>query len=366
MKDNKKSNLRICTLTHHTVPNYGAVLQAFALQKAIKNLGYKSEILNYISERVQISYYLKFPKKGSIKKKISYFFKHSNFMKRKAVFDAFLNQYILLSKETYTKETLKESNQRYDLFITGSDQVWNLKLHQMDTAYMLDFVIDNRKKGSYAASFGYETIPNEYKEKTKELLNQFQYINVREESGKNIINELNISKPINVVLDPTLLLEVNDWKKFVIRRPSQKYVLVYDLINSEDIKNKASKLAEEYNYELINIHPDNFEISVQEFISLFYNASFVITSSFHGMAFSIIFNKEFYFCLNKNKINNNSRLIDLANSLGLEKRNLDYLIDFHTIQSINYKKVNQLLASLRDHSLSVLKNMINNREGGQL
>ena len=186
MKDNKKSNLRICTLTHHTVPNYGAVLQAFALQKAIENLGYKSEILNYISERVQISYYLKFPKKGSIKKKISYFFKHSNFMKRKAVFDAFLNQYILLSKETYTKETLKESNQRYDLFITGSDQVWNLKLHQMDTAYMLDFVIDNRKKGSYAASFGYETIPNEYKEKTKELLNQFQYINVREESGKNI------------------------------------------------------------------------------------------------------------------------------------------------------------------------------------
>lgn len=357
------TDIKICTLTHHTVPNYGAILQAYALQKTITKLGYESEILNYESNRVRINYYLKFPWSGSIKEKLKYLLFNFKYRKRNQMFQHFINSHLKLSEKSYTKKDLSTCQKSYDLFIVGSDQVWNLRIHNNDTTYMLDFLKENNKKGSFAASFGYSSIPDNYLETTVKLLSKFNYFNVRETSGKNIlINEIGIKKDkINVVLDPTLLLKKSDWEIFITKN-NQKYVLIYDLINSPKVKLAAKKISTEMNLKIIEIKTDSTTIGPEQFINLFYNADYVVTSSFHGMAFSTIFNKQFYYVLNENINNNNSRLNDLSSILNLDDRNVDNLLNEKHITNIDYQIVNEILKKYQLNSVNVLKEMIKNRK----
>lgn len=351
--------IRICTLTHHTVPNYGAILQAYALQKAIKHIGYTSEILNYNSERVQYNYYLKFPKRKSLKNLISFFIRHPKFKKRNKLFKTFIENEIILSKKEYTRNTLIDANDQYDLFIVGSDQVWNLSINEGDTTYMLDFVNDKEKKGAYAASFGYSKIPDEYLNKTLCYLKDFNYLNVREKSGQQLIKEkLNIDA--NVTIDPTLLLNKEEWEKFT-KKGNDKYILVYNLNKLQNIENAAKYLSKEENIKIIDINSYSTKIGPIDFINLFYNAQYVFTSSFHGMAFSIIFNKNFYFGIKEtNKIN--SRITDLANILSLESRNVENFLETKKVTEIDYEIVNNKLSELRKSSNTILKNMIDDRK----
>lgn len=361
-----KDNIRICTITHHTVLNYGAVLQAYALQKAIKKLGYNSEVLDYDSERVKRVYITSLKQVKTLKHFIKYvFFPYDK--ERKRNIQKFVDDNIIVSKKRYKKEELIDSNKIYDLFITGSDQVWNLRLHEGDTSYMLDFVTDMNKKGSYAASFGYNEVPEEYKELTKKNISDFKYLNIREKQGIDIIKNL-IHREGNVVLDPTFLLEKDDYKDIEIPiKESKPYVLLYNLTKSKTIIEFAQKLAKENQCKLIVINTELKRVyngknvrdaSPEKFISYIKNAKFVITSSFHGIAFSIIFNKPFYYELNRKKINNNSRLENISDIFGLESREISNVNDFKNLESINYKEVNAKLEALRKDSSKILKEMI--------
>lgn len=362
--------LKTCTVTHHTVPNYGAILQTYALQKTLFHLGCASEVLDYDSERVKYIYHLKYNKNGTLKNKIGFFATYCLYSKKNKLFKNFSDNYIKVSSEKYSRSNLKDSEKLYDLFITGSDQVWNLKIHKNDTTYMLDFIKNPNKKGSYAASFGYESIPETYKADTKKHLSTFSYLNVREATGKNIIkNDLCINKEVKVVLDPTLLLYSTEWLKLVsYDNQYGDYILIYDLINSSELIEFAQQLSRINHCKIVIInhqfkkrkHCKNlYFVSPEKFLSLFNYAKYVVTSSFHGVAFSLIMQKQFYYQLNKAKQNNNSRITDLVKELDLENRFIGKVNLTKDVECINYKYVNEKLDILRKQSLEAIIDMLN-------
>lgn len=359
-----EKDFKICTITHHTVPNYGAVLQAYALQKLLDKYKVNNEILNYKSERVERTYYRSFFKCENLKKKIIYLLYYRS-RKRYKKFDGFVINELRLS-QMYNKNDLNKTNGAYDLFITGSDQVWNLNIHRGDTTYMLDFVNDNKKKGSYAASFGYKDIPKQFEEQSKNLINQFEYILLREDTGLEIISKLGITKNCDVVVDPTLLLDKDDYIKLIGNENSgEKYILCYDLINSPKLIDFALNLSKKFNLKIKNINTSLRSVKGMEnlfyegpieFLKLFYNAEYIVTSSFHGMIFSLIFNKCFFYKLNDSKVNNNSRIIDLSNRLGVDAQDIDN-------EEINYRmdyvEINKKLDVLKKESINKLLKMVN-------
>ena len=155
--------MKVGILTYHDTTNYGAAFQAFALQKKIEELGCDCEIIDYKCKAVTERYEIKSPFKSSnIKQCIKRILTNKNNRNLKLKFETFYKRYQKRSDKTYYKNTISETNNIYDKFIVGSDQVWNLRLSGEDTTYMLDFVKDDSKKYSYAASFGYSKIPDKY------------------------------------------------------------------------------------------------------------------------------------------------------------------------------------------------------------
>jgi len=201
--------LKIGILTFHRVYNYGAVLQSYALQKVIKQLGYDVEIIDYWCDYIYRPYSIENFKTKSctdyimgICGRIIY-----NFRKKKTKRFQKSIQY----SPKVNQNNIKALNDRYDLFLVGSDQVWNYPLTNFDTTYLLDFITDNNKKVSYAASFGVKTIDDKYKETYAKLLSEFSSISVRESTGVSIVREL-INKDVPMVADPVILLTSDEWE----------------------------------------------------------------------------------------------------------------------------------------------------------
>lgn len=191
----------------------------------------------------------------------------------------------------------------FDLVMVGSDQVWNYENTSFDKVYFLDFRINKFRKISYAASFGRDNIPEKIQSEIINLLESFDMIGVRESSGKRIINS-KINKQVSVTLDPTLLLSSKEWyEEFpLIRKPKvDKYLLVYTIGHDKNLDKVALLFAAKNDLKLVRImrdFRDEFRLSekhknpnVEEFLSLINNASYIITNSFHGVAFSVNFKK---------------------------------------------------------------------------
>lgn len=360
--------MRIGIITHHNVPNYGAVLQAYALQHTIMTMGYDCEIIDYRDVRVERFYHQSLIAQNKIKEILRHFIYLGTFTKRNRMFEEFRKHNLVVSR-LYSRKTLQEANSEYDFFISGSDQVWNLSLHNNDTSYFLDFVVDNNKKGSYAASFGYSTVPDMYLEITKRHLLMYSYINVRESEGVEIAKELS-GKNVNQVVDPTLLLSKNKWFSFVKPVKFKNYIFVYEICRLDESYKYALELAEQTGKMVVAVTPfdrlkgvayqGNIEwvnfLSPETFISLIYYADYVITSSFHGTVFSILFEKKFL-CTINNKSATNSRIKSLLEMVDLSARltNLNEIYD-----DIDYSKVQSLLSRQIENSKNILKDMIEN------
>ena len=182
--------MKVGTLTYHRAVNYGAILQTYALQKVLDKLGVENEVIDYRSDFIEWIY------KPFCMRKVNNFW---NFLtviegapiksRKMKQFSDFANKNIRVSKEKYTKSNISNANDVYDLFITGSDQVFNFKCSNNDKNYFLDFVKDTTKKSSYAASFGFDKIPDEHTDEYKRLLSTFENISVREQQGVNIVKE---------------------------------------------------------------------------------------------------------------------------------------------------------------------------------
>ena len=352
--------MKIGILTFHRAVNYGACLQAFALKGFLENKGYEVDIIDYRSNYIEGIYNNPLLKGTRIKTKIKNIITWSAQKKRNQKFKEFVRTYLKCSEENslYTKDQLKEAEKKYDKIIVGSDQVWNTLCTGNDTVYYLDFIEDNSKKFSYAASFG--IVNNEYYEleNLKKLLKEFNKISVREKKGADILEKMTgIKAPI--CLDPTFLMSRKDWINKIDKINRKNYVLVYSLSMPKSIVDYAEKLAKQKNMDVIYFTLNNlFSIkekrvingSPMEFLSYFENADYVITNSFHGTAFSLIFNKNFTIFKNANKNHDNSRLENILSLVNLENRMINEGEEKFFEEEINYKIVNDILNKKVDES----------------
>lgn len=365
---------KIGIITYHRAINYGAILQAYALQTKLKDCGVENIILDYRNERLEKIHAKKTLRKcKTLKSLIFFFLAHKNYNRKHVKFRSFLNEHMTLSLPMYSVEDLVAYEDDYSLFITGSDQVWNYKLNGKDPAYFLNFVEDKSKKKTYAASFGLSEIPEELKQIYRDLLSDFDSILIRENQGSKIIQDL-LSKSSSVVLDPTMLISKEQWiKKLKLEKSTykinDKYILVYAFAGSTNIKKLAINISKETGYKILWIsstYKQSFRIKYikeagpKEFVSLFSNAEYVITNSFHGTAFSINFNKQFSMELLPESSGVNSRLEDILELFGLQDRKITSCDPDVINSEIDYKVVNEKLKIERNKSISVLEDALYN------
>lgn len=358
--------MKVGIITFHRPINFGACLQAFALAKKLDSMNVENEIIDYRNEEQerQISN-TKFKSAQGIKNKLKCILFGKAYKAKEKKFREFLNNNIGMSKNVYTSLNINDANKQYDIFLSGSDQVWNLKLTNKDYNYFLKFVNNNNLKKSYASSFGYSSIPNEYKAECKKQLECYARIAVREQQAQNMIMDLT-NRCCDVVLDPTLLLSRDEWLSYS-KKPNmvipQKYILLYAVSPTDDDYNIARELAKKekmkvilINYTMMHVMgmKNCLNIGPAEFLWLVANASLVITNSFHGTAFSINFNKPFYVRLSSKKNNGNSRIENLINIVDLKDRYIEKAENIHDT-NINWQEINDILSEEREKSLKYLK-----------
>lgn len=356
-------------ITFHRAINFGAILQTYALQSSLEKLGVDCEVIDYRSEFIERYYQpLSLNKLPNIKRVLAIVLKNGVISENRQSFIDFSEKYLKRSTIIYkSKQDMKKSNEKYDVFISGSDQVWSYITAGFDKNYFLDFVTDEKKKSSYAASFGVENIPEEYKKEYIKLLSSYENVSVREEQGAKIIRELLGTTP-QVVLDPTLLLDRNEWEKIASgKSENQRYLLLYLIAESKKIITMAKKIAKERNLKIIYINDrwykrrgmeSRSKTSVNDFINLFLNADCVVTNSFHGICFSINFKKEFFVQLLPEPAKVNSRLENILNMFNLSDRRVEDLQTLKLMQPINYKVVHKKLNDERMKAKEYLNGVI--------
>ncbi len=364
-------------ITTFRQPNYGSVLQAYALQKTINDLGYNSKVIDYIYPN---SYHIsrgkrKFKEKVGLKSRVAIKLGLRSQTKMQLLND-FIKKEMQVTKEFGSFEMLHENPPKFDVYISGSDQIWNPNTMLGDMSYLLDFVPDDRLKISYSSSFACNSIPESLTTSYKENLNRYALLSVREDNGKKLIKEL-IGKDSNVVLDPTLLLNKNDWatlanKSKKIKYLPSKYILFYMLAYTYNPEDKMAELLsvmqKKYNLPIISLSkkPQGFDgvftditrnnsIGINEFLYLFNNAKMVITSSFHGTAFAINFGIPLI-TLTNNNVDSDDRIATLMKSLSVENCCIDATTKIEDIANPFYdiKKMRHNLDIVRNNSLNFL------------
>lgn len=318
--------MKIGILTFHSANNYGAALQAYALQTAFRQTvpECEVEVIDYRCRGVQ--------KQRSLKKLIqstgfvSAVLHYPFVKKRIRKIDSFCRSHMKLSPYFGTAEELKAAVAQYDRIISGSDQVWNRNWTGGEDTYLQNFHEYHEKKASYAVSFGISELPQEWKADYEKYLKQFSYLSVREESGRKLLqNEFGLEARVNI--DPTLLLTSEQWNQVAVKTNVKKpYVLVYMVPYQKSAAAYARKIAAEKGLDIVTVCKSMKRDSgiykgnagVEEIVGLFRNAAYVVTNSFHGTAFSVIYHKDFSIELN-NPRGYNLRSRNLLTECGLLK-----------------------------------------------
>jgi len=366
--------MKIELITLHNAKNYGSILQTYATQNIFKNLGCDVEVINYSRESLKdenlvdvlINSSSMFSK-NALTKMVGKLFLVPSVKKECKVFNGFLKENINLSKKYENFEELEKNPPIADIYCTGSDQVWNSDWNRgIEKAYFLDF-INNKKKISYASSIGKDKLLEEEKGITKELLEKYEHISVREQSAVKIIKDLGIND-VELVLDPTLMLNKQEWKKLEVKLPiKQKYILVYQLnTKNPEFDEYVKKLSKEKKMPVVRVSVALYQIlkygkfkfcpTVNEFVSYFLNAEYVVTDSFHATAFAINFNKKFV-SIFPNKFS--TRLQNILDITGLQNRRLTDPNNLKLIdEDINYEEVNKIMENARGKSMEYLKKAI--------
>lgn len=345
--------MKIGVLTFNRAYNLGAVLQAFSLQKALEESGGEAELIDYQCPAIDAMHkpYPVFHPGIKPKKRIYNLIYNIVFTKRRLRFKQF--QMRLKKSKTYTKQTIGKADGLYDVFITGSDQVFNLRLTGGDTTYFLDFV-KSRKKISYAASFGVY-LP-EKRELYRSLLQSFDYLSLREQSSAEKLRE-ELDLQAQIMPDPVFLHSKDEWIEFLNIRQSRakKYILIYSLIEKKELYEIARDKSAGKDWKIIAItkvlkpagKADRYirNAGPAEFLELLLNAEYVVTNSFHGTAFSLIFEKQFEVVLPGVA---SERIENLLDGLNLRSQIYDknnYNKKNNTI--IDYEKISPLVSKMK-------------------
>ena len=296
--------MKICTITCQNTVNHGARLQCYALVHWLQKQGHEVEVIDYRparSRNKKLWYKPKSSLQDWLKLIIQYPSRKKNLERRK-IFDAFSKKYIPLTKQVYYSiKALRNNPPAADLYLAGSDQIWNTALpNGTDPAYYLDFGPSNIRRESFAASFGTDSLKPGTEFFVKEKLKRFDKITVREQSTLKILESLGLEGSQQE--DPVFLLSSSEWDEIIDGTGyGEQYVLVYDFYLGDDIKAEALRIAKEKGLKIYNVSHSSLSyadrnyvyVGPESFVSLVKNASYVISNSFHGTAFAIIYGVPF-------------------------------------------------------------------------
>lgn len=374
---------KIGIITTFRQPNYGSVLQAYSLQYVIKNMGYQAFLIDYKypnpfhwNAGLKWGNYTFLQKcKNKIKRIL-----HVGKKSKMTLLNDFIRNEIICTSRFCTPKDLRKHCPIFDIYISGSDQIWNPNTMFGDMAYMFDFAPLNAKRIAYSSSFSCNNIPKKYRDLYKQNLNQFSFIGVRERNGIELVKKLTGRKDAQLVLDPTLLLNKTEWAKIASKATKielpEKFILFYMLAytyNPDETMGKVLELLQKkyqmpivslskkpqlFNGEFIQIDREN-TIGAYEFILLFERANMVVTSSFHGTAFAVNFGKPFL-ALDEGEKRNDDRIYSLLNSLGLNKQLIKNSSDIAELPNPYYDvaEAENALDKMRDKSFSFLNSSL--------
>ena len=359
-----KKKIKVGTITFHRAENFGAVLQAYALQKFLLNKNYDTEIIDFVHKLIVDKYNLIFtdnlilaknnPKRYA-KIVISNLINLPSRYIKKSNYNKFKEEHLNVSNRKYYRcSELEDNLNTYDYLLTGSDQVWNDEFSNGEgKAYFLDFHTD-AKKVSYAASTGGKDIS----ESDINKINKLDSISVREKSTAEFLCR-KINKGVTVVCDPVFLLTQGEWEYLLKncinkeRKLPQKYIFVYNIWTDNRLVDLVNSISSELNTPIICYNKskqfNRAVMSIQQekpefFLQVLKNADYIISSSFHGTAFSLIFNKDFITYAHPKTgkrmenlletFNLSDRLIDLDSKVNNNVKLIKTKIEYNSINEI--------------------------------
>lgn len=357
--------MKIGILTFTNTANYGASLQAYALQQVIKSKGHECDIIDYRCGSIIKMHDPKevFKKKG-IKKRITAPLMYYVYKKRLDEFRKFEREYCSFS-DPCSKKSIAKISKGYDRIIVGSDQVWNTELTNCDMSFFLGFLKGNEKKYSYAASIEKSALSN-YINGAVEYIKQFNNISCRESSAAEQLKEMTGRNDITCDVDPTLLIG-EKWKKFVTKKKAKDdYIFMYLLPEEKELFDRIRAFAKKNNCKIILLRKGirRFKgiktVSVAspiDFINYIAKAKYVISGSFHALCFSLMLGVDYYVTPSLVK-ERSSRLTDFLNVIETQERFTGYSSYCFTESKIDYKKARGLLQKSVNESLKTIDHIL--------
>ena len=366
--------MKIGILTFHRANNYGAFLQAFALKHYLEGLGHHVEIVDYWpAGHANVYKLLNLDWKHQslvkiLKTLISFALGYSRRKKRKDKMEYLVQKYFNLSLSPIYEKPEELSSLDYDCVVYGSDQIWWKSTipgyEGFDPVYWGEYFNPMIKKVTYAPSMGIIDLTQEDKLQIQKWLKNFDTISVREIELYQAVQGLT-EKSISVVLDPVFLLSKEEWSKYCVPVNRSKYILYYNLLPSKEADGFVKTLSAKLKTEIVEITGSVSmkkvgrrymqTVDAFEFISYIKNAEIVVTSSFHGVVFSIMFGKKFYAVGMGNKV---GRVKSLLSALNIE----EYLVTEKDYGNIDFgkmrSKVNQSLEILKGFSYQYIEQML--------
>ena len=354
--------MKVGVITFHSANNYGAVLQTWALQKVLRNYNIEAGVIHYHPDIIDRLYDPFKGRQGLAREinKIKQSIVNKDSVIRYNKYINFLKENFNLIGDYKTYDQLKSAKMNLDAYIVGSDQVWNdSHTGGYDPAYLLEFAKEGKKRISYAASIGRDYFNPKYLDDYKRGLQGLDFISIRERSLIKAVEEL-VDTPVEVVLDPTMLIEKKDYDE--IKKSAtikERYILVYMIEGNQMMVRFANRISRSLGIPLIQRRPaaklDNelepfYTADTGEFLGLMENAEYVITNSFHGTVFSIIYNRPFISMLHSDT---GSRTADLLHDLGMESHLLYDVKDFDGLDNFNIEdseKLKNKIKQLRESS----------------
>ena len=365
-------------ITRHAPSNYGSLLQSIATIRTIERLGHECEIIDYQrpDERGLKSVLTQASRKKAyanpMKKMLYVAIRYPLEKYAQVKFDKMRRKYLKMTPRCSSHQDLKKLEA--DVFMTGSDQVWGPTVDgRYDSAYFLQFVESHTPKLAYAASFGKTKFDERTVVEYKSLLAEYDKIAVRENSAVTMLHDWGLNNCVGQVLDPTLLLDSEEWKRLLVdesdsrKYEGKKYILVYQIHNDPKLSDYAKRLAKHADLALLRVNPILHQKvrggkficcpDLGEFLALIDNASCIVTDSFHGTCFAINFGKQFIEILPNNATGTrNQSILELT---GLSNCILRDFNDYSLIDElIDYGKVHEILKNERAESIQVMKDLL--------
>lgn len=349
--------MKISAITLVRINNYGSLLQAYATQKTLEKLGHDVEFVDFVAANGDINQEVNqaCEKRGlrpGLKQSLFRAVWKFNQTLQKRPFEQFVRSQINLSKPYTTSADLSNSPPIADIYLSGSDMLWSTKLNRghEEKQFYLDYAPEGKKRVAFSASIGEDTLPDEEEAFLRKMLIAYSSISMREWSGVKLLQSIGIEA--SKVLDPTLMLNANEWNQVADDfRPKKPYLLVYFLHNHPEVLCAAKKYAHEKGFEMIRVAFNPFKRAgddkiyfmpnISRFLSLFREASCVVTDSFHGTCFSINYSRDFFVTHPPRFM---SRLSDILGATGTTDRLLENSnIDFESAKPIHPDKVGSYL-----------------------